>query len=205
MRSHLLPDQLPGEHTGDMAAMSAFLLQPLNLGKHRLLLHLIYHTSSITAIRYKYGPHVFFYVNQSRWHDSTHPSLFMSWGALWLGSFLTCNGIPITEVKLLSGPRVQRSIHSATLPRMPMVAYTDDCIRDHYNEISKVLNMSSCISSRKIYCHQITVLTSIFIFHSRIQHNMAETKKQTAWMAKNIAENTTWCEQASTNFQSSHP
>ena len=26
---------------------------------------------------------MFFYVHQSHRHDSTHPSLFMSWGALW--------------------------------------------------------------------------------------------------------------------------
>ena len=29
------------------------------------------------------GPHMFFYVHQSHRHDSTHPSLFTSWGALW--------------------------------------------------------------------------------------------------------------------------
>ena len=28
-------------------------------------------------------PHVFFYVHQSHRHYSTHPCLFMSWGALW--------------------------------------------------------------------------------------------------------------------------
>ena len=27
--------------------------------------------------------HTFFYVHQSYRHDSTHPGLFMSWGALW--------------------------------------------------------------------------------------------------------------------------
>ena len=40
IRSHLLPDQLPGKHTGDMAAVWAFLLQHINLGKHALFLHL---------------------------------------------------------------------------------------------------------------------------------------------------------------------
>ena len=39
-RSHLSSDQLPGEHTGDMADISAFLLQHVNLGKCTLFLHL---------------------------------------------------------------------------------------------------------------------------------------------------------------------
>ena len=38
-RSHLLPDQLPGEHTGAMAAVSTLLLQRNNLGKHTMFLH----------------------------------------------------------------------------------------------------------------------------------------------------------------------
>ena len=39
-RSHFLPDQLPGEHTGDMSAVSTFLLQRDNLGKCKMFLHL---------------------------------------------------------------------------------------------------------------------------------------------------------------------
>ena len=42
--SHLLPDQLPGEHTGDMAAFSTLLLQCDNLGKYTMFLHLPYCT-----------------------------------------------------------------------------------------------------------------------------------------------------------------
>ena len=38
-RSHLLPEQLLGEHAGDTAAILAFLLQDTNLGKHTLFLH----------------------------------------------------------------------------------------------------------------------------------------------------------------------
>ena len=33
MRSQLLPDQLPGEHTSHLAPVSAFLFQHINLGK----------------------------------------------------------------------------------------------------------------------------------------------------------------------------
>ena len=54
-RSHLLPDQLPGEHTGDMAAVSTFLLQCNNLGKCTMFLHLPYCTSYNSTIRWKYG------------------------------------------------------------------------------------------------------------------------------------------------------
>ena len=107
-RSHLLPDQLPGqhtggatcaqinclgyiqvepppprstgEHTGDMAAASTFLLQQISLGKHTLFPHLPYHTlCSTTPIRYKYSgcacsesPYMLCYVHQSHTRNSTH-------------------------------------------------------------------------------------------------------------------------------------
>ena len=35
-RNHLLPDQLPREKKGDIAAISEFLLQRVNLGKNTL-------------------------------------------------------------------------------------------------------------------------------------------------------------------------
>ena len=38
-KSHPLPDQLPGEHTGDMTAVSTFLLQHDSLGKRTMFLH----------------------------------------------------------------------------------------------------------------------------------------------------------------------
>ena len=44
-RSHLLPDQLPVEHTGDMAAVSTFLLQHNNLREHTMFLNSPYCTS----------------------------------------------------------------------------------------------------------------------------------------------------------------
>ena len=87
--SHPLPDQLPREHAGPHPQfvqctyfVNAFSLPPL------------IHT--FTQGRYKSGGwaysdslHVDLYVHQSQSHshDSTHPSFFMSWGALWLGSF----------------------------------------------------------------------------------------------------------------------
>ena len=37
-RSHLLPDQLSAEHTGDMTAISTFLLKRDNLGELAMLL-----------------------------------------------------------------------------------------------------------------------------------------------------------------------
>ena len=56
-RSHLLPDQLPGEHPGDMAAILAFLLQHNNLGKDTMfLLHSPHRTLlSIIPVRQEYG------------------------------------------------------------------------------------------------------------------------------------------------------
>ena len=43
-RSHLLPNQLPREYTGDMTAVSTFLLQHHNLGKCTMFLHVPYCT-----------------------------------------------------------------------------------------------------------------------------------------------------------------
>ena len=79
-RSHLLPDQLPGEYTGNMAAVSMFLLQHYNLGKYIMFLHSPYCTYNPT-IWLKYGgwacsdgPHTFFYMHQSHRYDSTYPA-----------------------------------------------------------------------------------------------------------------------------------
>ena len=47
---YLLPDQLPVEHTGDMAAVCRFMLPCDNLGKCTVFLHLHYSTSANQAV-----------------------------------------------------------------------------------------------------------------------------------------------------------
>ena len=82
--SHPLPDQLPGEHTGHMpqAVRRSYLYNRLDC------CHSHTHSHMVTADRSTVVGHVptvhtcSFYVHQSHRHDSTHPGLFTSWGAL---------------------------------------------------------------------------------------------------------------------------
>ena len=76
------PRSTPGEHTDlpSHTMQCLFIIQPFNAA--------FIHT--LTHGRWKYGgwvcsdgPHVFFYVHQLHRHNSTHPSLFTSWVALW--------------------------------------------------------------------------------------------------------------------------
>ena len=80
-RSHHLPDQLPGEHTG-LPSHTRQYLYPLalqcSIHSHTHLWQIKYGGQACSD-----GPHVFFYVHQSHGHDSTHPSLCTSWVALW--------------------------------------------------------------------------------------------------------------------------
>ena len=67
-KSHLLPDQLLGEHTGDMAAIFTFLIQCDNLRKCIMLLEVWW------LDMFWWSTHVLLFAK----HESTHPSLFMS-------------------------------------------------------------------------------------------------------------------------------
>ena len=76
MKSSHLPEQLPGEHTGDIVDMSAFMLQCINLGKHIVsaftLSHTTFHNSSHIEAQwlgmFRHFTHVLFYapITQTR-------------------------------------------------------------------------------------------------------------------------------------------
>ena len=82
-RIYPLPDQLPGKHTSDLAAVFSM--------STTLFLHSSYHSYiqylqlNLNQVE-KYGgwacsdsPDMFFYVHKSKRHDSTRTSLFMSY------------------------------------------------------------------------------------------------------------------------------
>ena len=75
-RSHLLPDQLPGEHSSDLAT---FLLQCDNLGQCKYFCIRLVIPPTIQHVPMF---HTFFYVHQSHRRDSTHPDRFTGWGTL---------------------------------------------------------------------------------------------------------------------------
>ena len=130
---HLLPDQLPGEHTGDMAAVSTFLLQCENLGKmHNVsaftLLHLLKSYNQVEVWwlgMFWWSTYIFMCTNHIDMIVHT-PSLFMNWGALWCCNFShMCWYCPQWDSnshhrgKLLSGPWLNQALypfgHTTTL------------------------------------------------------------------------------------------
>ena len=79
--SHSLPDQLPGEHTGPPSHTRQYLFLSFGLSVQHSLTHSLIADRS-TVAGHVPTDHTFFYLYQSHRHDSTQPSLFMSWVAL---------------------------------------------------------------------------------------------------------------------------
>ena len=83
-RSHFLP-----AHTG----LPSHMWQCLPLSAFGVTHLLISHTHVVgrsLVVRHILKVYTFFNVHESHRHDGTHPSLLMSWGALWWCCFLTC-------------------------------------------------------------------------------------------------------------------
>ena len=82
VRSHPLPDQLPGEHTGPHPHLVqyTYFCNCLFIATTHTQIH-SRHERYVEVVRNApNSPHVVFYVHQSHSNDSTvtHPSLFMS-------------------------------------------------------------------------------------------------------------------------------
>ena len=80
--SHPLPDQLPGEYTGPPSHMKQYLFL-FGLSMQHSFTHSLMTDRSMVVGHVPMYHTCSFHAHQSHRDDSTHPSLFTSWGALW--------------------------------------------------------------------------------------------------------------------------
>ena len=91
-RSHLLPGQLPGEHTGPQASYSTDPLYNHLLCYHsHTHLHMVTVDKSIVVGQVLIVHICSFMCTWSYRYDNTHPCLLMSWEALWDPLVCSCD------------------------------------------------------------------------------------------------------------------